>query len=85
MPQKKAKNQGSMGSAMRYMERQKIGDGTQKVRYGVDSQLSFGYCALTLASVVEPMVSPSGHVYSREAIYEYLLTKNKDLKRQQVL
>ena len=30
MPQKKAKNQGSMGSAMRYQERQKIGDGTLK-------------------------------------------------------
>lgn len=29
--------------------------------------------------------SPSGHIYSREAIVEYLLSKTQDLKRQRVL
>jgi len=49
----------------------------------VDSQLPFGYCALTLCPVVEPVVTPSGHMYSREAIFEYLLAKTQELKRQQ--
>jgi hypothetical protein len=31
----------------------------------------------------EPVVSPSGHIYSREFILEYLLTKSQELKKQQ--
>jgi hypothetical protein len=58
--------------------------GTKEARFGVDSQLPFGYCALTLAPVVEPVVTPSGHIYSREAIFEHMLTKNQELKRMQV-
>lgn len=29
--------------------------------------------------------SPSGHLYSRESIVEYLLTKTQELKRQKAL
>lgn len=29
----------------------------------------------------DPVVSPSGHIYSRESIIEYLLNKSKELKK----
>ena len=80
-----SKNQGAMGSMMTYHEFKKLGHGTQSARYGVDSQLPFGYCCLSLGPVQDPLVSPSGHVYSREAIMEYLLEKTQELKRQQDL
>jgi hypothetical protein len=62
-------------------EIEKMGYGTQKKRLGADSQLAFGDCALTLAAAVDPVVSPSGTIYSREAIYKYLLAKTKELKK----
>jgi nitric oxide synthase-interacting protein len=64
-----------------YHEKQSMG--TVKQRLGTDSQLPFGYCALSLCPAEEPVVSPSGHIYSREAILEYLLTKTRDIKRIQ--
>ncbi|KAG5186762.1 hypothetical protein JKP88DRAFT_308871, partial [Tribonema minus] len=65
-----------------YREREGCGYGTQKVRVGVDSQLPFGNCAMCLRLAKEPMATPSGHIYCRECILEYLLVKTKDLKRQ---
>eukprot|EP00616_Rhizochromulina_sp_CCMP1243_P001096 CAMPEP_0118976156 /NCGR_PEP_ID=MMETSP1173-20130426/17896_1 /TAXON_ID=1034831 /ORGANISM="Rhizochromulina marina cf, Strain CCMP1243" /LENGTH=300 /DNA_ID=CAMNT_0006926153 /DNA_START=12 /DNA_END=914 /DNA_ORIENTATION=- len=85
MPQRHSKNQGNMGSMITYHERQKIKDGTHRVRFGVDSQLSFGYCCLSLTPVKDPVVTPSGHMYSREYMLEYLLTKKQEAKRQQAL
>lgn len=39
-----------------------------------------GYCGLSLKPAEEAVISPSGHIYSREAILEYLLTKTKEIK-----
>ena len=64
---------------------EKAGMGTIHQRLGVESQLPFGYCCLSLNPSEEAVVSPSGHLYSREAILEYLLLKTKDLKNQQRL
>lgn len=47
-----------------------------------DAQVQFGYCRLSLQPAVDPVATPSGNIYSREYILEYLLTKKKDLKRQ---
>lgn len=58
-----------------------MGHGTQKVRYGKDSQTPFGHCCLTLQANTDPVVSPSGHIYSKAMICKYLLTKVKELKR----
>lgn len=58
------------------------GLGTIKQRLGSESQLPFGYCALSLHPAEDAVVSPSGHLYSRESILEYLLTKSKELKTQ---
>lgn len=59
------------------------GYGTESQRLGTESQTPFGYCCLSLNPVVDAVVSPSGHLYSREAILEYLLLKTKGIKQQQ--
>jgi nitric oxide synthase-interacting protein len=58
-----------------------VGLGTVKQRLGTESQLPFGYCSLSMHPAEEAVVSPSGHIYSREYILEYLLTKSKELKK----
>jgi nitric oxide synthase-interacting protein len=64
-----------------YIPIQSIADhGTVTQRLGRDSQLPFGYCCLSLHPAVDPVVSPSGHVYSREAILEYILQKTREIK-----
>jgi nitric oxide synthase-interacting protein len=63
-----------------YHEKKKAGFGAAKQRLGVESQLPFGYCSLSLRPAEDPVISPSGHLYSRESILEYLLEKSKELK-----
>lgn len=55
--------------------------GTTTARLSTDSQLPFGCCALGLSPAEDPVATPSGHIYSREAIVEYLLTKTLELKK----
>lgn len=55
--------------------------GTTTARLSTDSQLRFGDCALSLTTAVDPVATPSGHIYSREAIVEYLLQKTNDIKK----
>ena len=63
-----------------YQEKHTEKPGSIKQRLGQDSHLPFGYCGLTLRPAEDPVVSSSGHVYSREAILEYLLTKMQEIK-----
>jgi nitric oxide synthase-interacting protein len=56
--------------------------GTQTARLTSDSQLRFGDCCLSLNAAVDPVVTPSGHIYSREAIVAYLLEKKKEIKEE---
>ncbi|CAM9561846.1 unnamed protein product, partial [Heterosigma akashiwo] len=56
--------------------------GTQRLRFGADSQQPFGNCYLCLQRVRDPMASPSGHLYCKECIFQYLMTRTKELKRQ---
>lgn len=66
-----------------YHERSKLtAYGTTTTRLSTDSQRRFGDCCLGLQPATDPVATPSGHIYSREAIVSYLLTKNRDLKRQ---
>jgi len=84
MPQRHAKNQ-AIKDHITANEANKHGDagyGTATKRLGRDSHLPFGYCALSLQPAVDPLVSPSGHVYSREHIYEYLLVEGAKLKEK---
>lgn len=55
--------------------------GTQKSRVGADSQLPFGHCALSLNPITrDAVVSPSGTLYQKESIVEYLVRENEKLK-----
>mmetsp|Transcript_4532 Transcript_4532/g.8789 ORF Transcript_4532/g.8789 Transcript_4532/m.8789 type:complete len:217 (-) Transcript_4532:1187-1837(-) len=81
-----------------YHERKRLkssGYGTQSTRLTTASQLPFGHCCLNLSPIIEEggggsatttataaVATPSGHIYSREAIVQYLLTKNGELKKQ---
>ena len=68
-----------------YWERSQL-KGTVVERLGTDSQLPFGYCSLSLTPIDgDAVISPSGRLYSKEAIYEYLLQKSRDLKALNVL
>ncbi|KAI0986156.1 hypothetical protein GJ496_006962 [Pomphorhynchus laevis] len=55
--------------------------GTQRVRVGKDSLQEFNCCCLTLQPCVDPVVTPEGYLYERQAIIEYLLHKKLDYKR----
>ena len=59
------------------------GWGTQSTRLSTASHLPFGRCCLGLSPIADgdAVATPSGHVYSREAIVSYLLTKNVELRR----
>ena len=81
MPQRHSKNN-TAKSFFTYAEKQAMKMGTIKQRLGTDSHVQFAHCCLTLSPVVDPVATPSGHIYSREAIYEYLLAQKLKLKEQ---
>jgi nitric oxide synthase-interacting protein len=60
----------------------KAGLGSLTQRLSSDSQLPFGHCCLSLHPVRDAVISPSGHIYEREVILEYLLNKTRELKLQ---
>lgn len=58
--------------------------GTTTARLGQDSQYTFANCGLSLYPARDrPVASPSGYIYERSAMLEYMLTKTQELKRQQ--
>lgn len=67
-----------------YHEKSKYKLGSLSARLGSDSQLPFGYCCLSLQPIADgdAVVSPSGHIYGREAILEYLLEKTQEIKEE---
>jgi hypothetical protein len=81
--QRHSKNAGTMGcEGLSYHERKAMGIGTFKERLGKDSQGNYYDCCLTLQSAVDPVVTPGGFIYSREAILENLLAQKKAIKRK---
>lgn len=67
------------------VERKKysVGYGTTSARLNGISQYSFGDCALSLHSAEDlPVATPSGYIYEKAAILEYLLTKTQQLKKE---
>jgi nitric oxide synthase-interacting protein len=79
---KKSKQAGSTGSeGLTYMERRALGHGTRSERLGKDSLSNFYDCRLTLAPAVDPVVTPSGFLFSREAILKNLLEQKKAGRR----
>lgn len=67
-----------------YKERKDAGFvGTRKEVMGTDCFLPFGYCSLTLKPPKDPVVTPDGYIYEREAILESLLQQKLDIESQQ--
>ena len=78
---RKSKQPGGHNPLTSHERKKLLGDyGTQTARLGTASQRRFGDCALSLAPAVDPVCTPSGNIYSREAIVQYLLTKTTELK-----
>lgn len=60
------------------------GFGTTTARLNQHSQYQFGMCGLSLHPVhSNPVATPSGFLYERPAILEYLLQKTQELKKEQ--
>lgn len=79
---RKSKQPGGI-NPLTYGERKKLTEyGTQTRRLTSDAQQKFGHCCLTLQLAKDPVTTDSGHIYSREAIVSYLLTKNQEIKEQ---
>ncbi|KAK9847790.1 hypothetical protein WJX84_006659 [Apatococcus fuscideae] len=81
--QRHSKNAGTMGSeSQTYGERAALGFGTVKERLGKEAIGNYWDCKLTLQPLVDPVVTPDGYLYSKEAIYESLLAQKKANKRK---
>lgn len=74
------------GAVYTYHEKQKdtktCGYGTQNDRIGKDSVKDFDCCCLTLQPCRDPVVTPHGYLYDKEAILEYILHKKKEAAKQ---
>ncbi|MGK3744082.1 MAG: nitric oxide synthase-interacting protein [Bacillariaceae sp.] len=58
--------------------------GTTSKRLGKESQYAFANCCLSLHPALDhPVATPSGYIYERPAMLEYLLTKTQELKKEQ--
>lgn len=74
------------GTVYTYHERkkdtQKSGYGSKAVRLGKDSVKNFDCCSLTLQPCRQPVVTPDGFLYDREAILECLLHQKTESARK---
>lgn len=74
------------GTVYTYHERKKdtkkSGYGSKAVRLGKDSVKDFDCCSLTLQPCREPVVTPDGFLYDREAILECLLHQKTEAARK---
>jgi len=78
---RKSKQPGGHNPLTAHERKKLLGDyGTQTARLGTASHRRFGDCALSLSPAVDPVCTPGGNVYSREAMVQYLLTKTTELR-----
>jgi len=83
---RKSKQAGSGHLPLTNYERKEYGKayGTNTARLGGASQYKFGHCALSLHPAKEqPVATPSGYVYERSAMLQYLLHQTQNLKQAQ--
>jgi len=64
---------------------QTSGYGSQNERLGKDSIKEFDCCGLTLQPCRDPVITPSGYLYDREAILEYIVHKKQEYAKQMKL
>lgn len=74
------------GTVYTYHERKKdtktSGYGSQKLRVGKDSVKEFDCCCLTLQPCKNPVITPQGYLYDKEAILEYILHQKRENARK---
>lgn len=65
-----------------YHEKKALGFGTVQQRLGKDSVGNYYDCRLTLQPAVDPVCTPEGFLFSKEAIIENLVQQKKAIKRK---
>ncbi|XP_004597038.2 nitric oxide synthase-interacting protein [Ochotona princeps] len=74
------------GAVYTYHEKKKdtaaSGYGTQNIRLSRDAVKDFDCCCLSLQPCHDPVVTPDGFLYEREAILEYILHQKREIARQ---
>ncbi|XP_006633918.2 nitric oxide synthase-interacting protein isoform X2 [Lepisosteus oculatus] len=74
------------GAVYTYHEKKKdtaaSGYGTQSVRLGKDAIKDFDCCCLSLQPCRDPVVTPDGYLYEREAILEYILHQKTEIAKK---
>ncbi|XP_057333323.1 nitric oxide synthase-interacting protein homolog [Microplitis mediator] len=74
------------GAVYTYHEKKKdaaaSGYGTNSHRIGKDSVKGFDCCCLTLQPCRNPVITPDGYLFDKEAILEYILTKKREYTRK---
>ncbi|XP_077313314.1 nitric oxide synthase-interacting protein [Lithobates pipiens] len=77
------------GAVYTYYEKRKdtaaSGYGTQTVRLSRDAVKDFDCCCLSLQPCKDPVVTPDGYIFEKEAILEYILHQKKEIARQMKL
>lgn len=58
------------------------GYGTLHLRYGKDGVKDFDCCSLSLHPCRDPVVTPGGHLFDKEAIFEYIISKKNEISRK---
>ena len=82
MPGRKSKQASSGHLPLTNAERTKYSKsyGTVSRRLNSSSQYKFGDCALSISAAIDvPVTTPSGYIYERSTILEYLLLKTQEL------
>ncbi|KAK0400666.1 hypothetical protein QR680_015380 [Steinernema hermaphroditum] len=73
-------------SVYSYAERRKdakaSGYGTLRARLGADSVKEFDCCSLTLQPCRDPVVTPNGYIFDKEAVIEYMVQQKKENARK---
>ncbi|XP_021377616.1 nitric oxide synthase-interacting protein-like [Mizuhopecten yessoensis] len=74
------------GTVYSYHERKRdtssSGYGTNKMRLGKDSVKEFDCCCLTLQPCKNPVLTPEGYLYDKEAVLEFILHQKKEIAKQ---
>uniref|UniRef100_A0A672FPW7 Nitric oxide synthase-interacting protein n=1 Tax=Salarias fasciatus TaxID=181472 RepID=A0A672FPW7_SALFA len=74
------------GAVYTYHEKKKdtaaSGYGTQSIRLGKDAIKDFDCCCLSLQPCKDPVVTPDGFLYEKQAILEYILHQKTEIARK---
>ncbi|XP_043535609.1 nitric oxide synthase-interacting protein [Chiloscyllium plagiosum] len=74
------------GAVYTYYEKKKdtavSGYGTQSLRLSKDAIKDFDCCCLSLQPCTDPVITPDGYIYEKEAILEYILHQKTEIAKK---